>query len=95
MFHLRKYDLNVDYFAMRWILGLFSYDLDSEILMKVWSMICLSGLKGLKWLIISIFEEFKDKILVLNEDGMNRLLKIEMKSMVVGLRAERIIKTAK
>ena len=43
-------------------MGLFSCDLHHSMLMKLWDLIFLEGLKALKWFIVSIFEELKGTI---------------------------------
>ena len=80
---------------MRWVLGLFSYDLDRPTLMKIWDLICLDGLKSLKWFIVSIFEELKEKILLLEEDDLNRELKMELKLLIREEIGDQIIKLTK
>ena len=56
-------------------MGLFSYDLHKDLLMKLWDLICLHGLPGLKWFIVSIFQVLKEIILNLDGDEINGKLK--------------------
>lgn len=58
--HFEKNDLTIEYFAMRWIMGLFSYDIERETLMYLWDLICFHSLKALKWFIVGILEELKE-----------------------------------
>lgn len=80
---------------MKWIMGLFSYDLHKDLLMKLWDLICLYGLASLKWFIVSIFKVLKETILRLNGDEINEKLKNELKELMDGETGIKTIESTK
>ena len=54
---LDELDFNVEYFAMKWVMSLFSYDLHKETLYYLWDLLLtFDGILTMKIFIISIFE---------------------------------------
>lgn len=52
---LGQLDLDVGYFAMRWVMGLFSADLARGVVMQLWDLLISFGLASLKWFTVSVF----------------------------------------
>jgi hypothetical protein len=47
---------------MKWLMGLFSYDLSKHVLLYFWDLIINFGIPALEWLIVSIFKCLEEEI---------------------------------
>jgi hypothetical protein len=63
--HLANNDFDIEYFAMRWIMDLFSQDLDKKILLSFWDILCQTDIKMLTYFVISILKTLERLILSL------------------------------
>lgn len=75
---------------MRWVMGLFSYDLTISHLFRLWCMICMHGLQVLKWFIIGIISEFQESIVEMDDDELNERLKTNLKTSFTDTVGERV-----
>lgn len=78
--HLEELEFELNYFVMKWIMGLFSEDLPKHLLLSFWDCLCQTDLYMLLCLILTIFRHFESKLLESDADGINELLKWELKS---------------
>lgn len=59
---LEKSDLGVEYFAMKWLMNLFSTDVSRSLVIHIWDLILNFGLPSLKWFTVSIFINIEDSL---------------------------------
>ena len=76
-------------------MGLFSYDLQKEILIQLWDLVYVCGLNSLKWFIVSLFQVLKELILSLNGDQLNETLKNNLKTTITDEIGRKIIEETK
>lgn len=60
-------DFNIEYFAMKWVLDLFSSDLNRNVLIYLWDLIINFGIVALKWFIVSLFVYIQELVTNIND----------------------------
>jgi hypothetical protein len=93
--HLETCGLELNYFVMKWVMGLFAEDMSKTMLLAVWDALCHSNLHFLLYLVIAIFRQFEQDILGRDADQINDLLKWQLKERLSQLNCEEFVLTAK
>jgi len=68
-------DLNVGYFSTQWFITMFSYDLEYNLLLKIWNFFFVKGWKIMIRIALSLLWHFKDKIIKQTTDELPDFLK--------------------
>lgn len=89
--HLRNSDLSLEYFADRWLIPLFSYDTDLELMLKLWRLICLSDSHILVCFVLAMLRKMENRILEADEEQLNYLLKFNLKGEIRSLDANELL----
>lgn len=92
---LERCGLELNYFVMKWVMGLFAEDMSKTMLLAVWDALCHSGLHFLSYLIIQIFRQFEQDILRSDADQINDLLKWQLKDRLSQLNSDQFVLSAK
>ena len=61
--HLEDNGFELNYFVMKWVMGLFSEDMPKPMLLAVWDVLCQAGLDFLPSLIISVLSHLENELL--------------------------------
>jgi hypothetical protein len=80
--HLRYNDVDLEYFATRWLLTLYSYDTEVDLMLRLWRLVCLTDVSMILCFTLVMLRKIESKILECDEEGLNQLLKFELKQIV-------------
>lgn len=69
--HLDSCGFELNYFVMKWIMGLFSEDMSKPMVLGIWDLICQTDVYILIYVIIAIFQCFRPEILLSSSDQIN------------------------
>lgn len=58
--HLELQGLELNYFVMKWIMGLFSEDMAKPLLLSVWDLLCNSDVYVLMYVIVELFRAWRE-----------------------------------
>lgn len=58
--HLDYCGFELNYFVMKWIMGLFSEDMSKTMVLAVWDLLCLTDVTIMIYVILGIFKCFSD-----------------------------------
>lgn len=92
--HFYEEDLELNYFAMKWIMGIFSEDMNRGLLLRFWDILLNTEISMLIYTVIAILEYLQDELLELDADGINNLLKTQLKSRLSIANDEQLMKKA-
>lgn len=67
-------------------MGLFSEDMAKPLLLSVWDLLCHSDIYVLIYVIVALFRIWQEEILRRDADGINELLKLELKGRLASLK---------
>lgn len=65
---------------MKWIMNLFSTDLNRSLVVHIWDLLLNFGLASLKWFTVSVFIHLEDTLRNIEDsDQINETLKYKLK----------------
>ena len=80
--HITENGFELNYFVMKWIMGLFAEDLSKTMLLAVWDLLFQTELEVLMYVIIAIFSMLEEELLRSGEDDINDLMKLRLRERV-------------
>jgi hypothetical protein len=90
--HLNSSDLSLEYFADRWLIPLLSYDTDLDMMLRLWRLICLADSNVLVCFVLVMLKKLEKRILEADEEGLNYLLKFNLKAEVKTLNSGELLR---
>jgi hypothetical protein len=93
--HLESNGFEINYFVMKWIMGLFSEDMSKTMVLGIWDLLCQTDVYMLIYVIVAIFKCFGAEILLSDSDEINEMLKTNLKAKLSKVKCEELIGIAK
>jgi hypothetical protein len=69
--HLEEKGFELNYFVMKWVLGLFAEDMPKPMLLGLWDLVCQTDVYMLSCAVLTIFGVFEDELLLEEADEIN------------------------
>lgn len=90
--HLRDNDVELEYFAMRWLLTLYSYDTEVDLMLKLWRLTCLTDTGMILSFTLVLLRSIEHNILEREEESLNDLLKFHLKELADRLDRQQLLR---